>query len=540
MEQQTLFGQENERYTVLARKYRPSILSDIVSQPVFVNIVRNSFKYNKIPNVWLLTGIRGVGKTTAARIIAKLLNCSSLTPDFDPCDKCSHCVSINSGRDADVMEIDAASNTSVDNIRDIIENSVYKPVSCKYKVYIIDEVHMLSINAFNALLKIIEEPPEYVKFIFATTEAHKVPSTIISRSQRFNLKRFSNDDLAEYLARVCRQEGYEAEAEAVNLIAEAAFGSLRDGLSILDQALSGLSEKKLTEAAVKEMLSVLPESKLHALLDGVISGDVKSALDLLKSFYMDGYDPSAVVEGMIKLVYDAMMNRYKSSGDTSGDTSEHAVDNIGIDVLLYFWDILNKGLQDIKAISNSIKALDILIVKMVHIRSICDNDEDTSNVEDENDGSDNMKENKWEREAKVSNYTPVFEMADTNVLHTSVLQKVMNTMINRNEFVLCKHVMEHLKILHIEEGYIVCSVDSKNRIAVGVPNKLKAFLDEATQIPWKIVCKPNQNAASVEEIQAKHAEILEGIVSKDKMVENVLKHFTTLEISDIMDPNRFQ
>ena len=243
-------------YQVLARKYRPNLLSELIGQEVLVTTLKNSFELKKIAHAFILTGVRGVGKTTTARIIARSLNCIGENgiqqETITPCGICINCTSIKKDNNMDVIEIDAASKTGVDDMREIIDTIKYKPVSARYKIYIIDEVHMLSKNAFNALLKTLEEPPEHVKFIFATTEIKKVPITILSRCQRFDLKRVQEQELSNHLKNICQKEEIEAEEKALNLLAKAATGSVRDSLSLLDQAIV-FTDKNITENKITEM-----------------------------------------------------------------------------------------------------------------------------------------------------------------------------------------------------------------------------------------------------------------------------------------------
>src|SRR4051812_19425246 len=286
-----------EVYRVLARKYRPQTFAELIGQDAMVTTLGNAIRRGRLAHAFLLTGVRGVGKTSTARLIAKALNCigpdGNGGPTIDPCGVCEPCIAISEGRHIDVIEMDAASHTGVDDVREIIDASRYSAVSARFKIYIIDEVHMLSKNAFNALLKTLEEPPAHVKFLFATTEVNKVPVTVLSRCQRFDLRRIPAEKLAEHFARVSEAEGVEAESEALALIARAAEGSARDGLSILDQAIAhaGIEGSGVQAATVRDMLGLSDRGAIRDLLGLVLAGDGLGALAALRRQYDFGVDP---------------------------------------------------------------------------------------------------------------------------------------------------------------------------------------------------------------------------------------------------------
>src|SRR3984957_13983364 len=294
-------------YRVLARKYRPTTFDDLIGQEAMVRTLRNAFAVGRVAHAFMLTGVRGVGKTTTARIIARALNCvgpdGTGGPTMQPCGVCDACRSIAEDRHPDVIEMDAASRTGVDDIRELIESVRYRPVSARYKIYIIDEVHMLSKAAFNALLKTLEEPPPDIKFVFATTEINKVPVTVLSRCQRYTLPRIPELLLAEYYGTLAVREQVDVEPAALALIARAADGSVRDGLSILDQAIALGFGQVITEAAVRDMLGVADRGLTFDLFESLMGGDAPGALTRLEALYNGGTDPAMVVQDLLEITH---------------------------------------------------------------------------------------------------------------------------------------------------------------------------------------------------------------------------------------------
>jgi len=357
-------------YRVLARKYRPTNFDDLIGQEVLVRTLSNAIAQGRVAHAFLLTGIRGIGKTTTARIIARALNCEQ-GPTINPCGVCSQCVGIADDRNVDVIEMDAASRTGVDAMRDLIESVRYMPSSARYKIYIIDEVHMLSTSAFNALLKTLEEPPSHVKFIFATTEIHKIPVTILSRCQRFDLKRITTEMLAQHLKNICGKEQVGAEDAALTLIATAAEGSVRDALSLLDQAIARANP--ITEADVRTMIGAADNTATFALLESLLSGDVPAALTQLRAMYTAGSDPLMITQDALELTH--LVTRIKINKDAANDItlSEHdrtkALEFAGkltLPVLARLWQMLLKGLTEIKMAPSGISALEMLLIRVAY------------------------------------------------------------------------------------------------------------------------------------------------------------------------------
>jgi DNA polymerase-3 subunit gamma/tau len=367
-------------YRVLARKYRPTTFAELVGQEAMVRTLSNAIATGRIAHSFILTGVRGTGKTTTARILARALNCIGTDgaggPTITPCGACEHCRSITEDRHVDVIEMDAASRTGVDNIRDLTDGIRYKPVSARFKVYIIDEVHMLSKAAFNALLKTLEEPPPDVKFIFATTEIQKVPVTVLSRCQRFSLRRIPVDQLTEHYASIAVAEGIEAEPAAIALIARAADGSARDGLSLLDQAIA-LGGASIGEQAVRDMLGIADRSLLFDLLEAVLSGAAPAALDKMAALYAGGADPVMVLQDLLELTH--FLTRLKlvpSAGEgdplVEGDRARGLplAAKLSMPVLARSWQMLLKGLGEVQIAPSPLQAAEMVLVRLAYVADL--------------------------------------------------------------------------------------------------------------------------------------------------------------------------
>ncbi|MDD3182266.1 MAG: DNA polymerase III subunit gamma/tau [Alphaproteobacteria bacterium] len=361
-------------YRVLARKYRPSTFAELIGQEAMVRTLTNAIHSGRLPQAWMLTGVRGIGKTTTARLIAKALNCTGRDPlssTIEPCGVCDSCRAIAEDRHVDVQEMDAASRTGVDDIREIVEGVRYGPVSAKYKIYILDEVHMLSKNAFNALLKTLEEPPPHTKFIFATTEIRKVPVTVLSRCQRFDLRRIESADLAAHFMRLAELEEVSAEAEAIKLIAHAADGSVRDGLSLLDQAIA-LGNGAITEAEVKDMLGLADRAASLVLCRQVLRGEMREALASFDGMVQAGTDPFQILQDMAELIHRLTRAQIITEGTEFADLPEaerQMVSDLGeikIPALSRAWQILLKGIGEVQSVAQPTMAAEMVLVRLAY------------------------------------------------------------------------------------------------------------------------------------------------------------------------------
>ena len=372
-----------EAYRVLARKYRPQTFSELIGQDAMVQTLGNAIKRDRLAHAFLMTGVRGVGKTSTARLIAKALNCIGPDgqggPTIDPCGVCEPCRAIAEGRHIDVIEMDAASHTGVDDVREIIDAARYSAVSARYKIYIVDEVHMLSKNAFNALLKTLEEPPAHVKFLFATTEVNKVPITVLSRCQRFDLRRIPADKLATHFLAVATQEGVAAEPEALALIARAAEGSARDGLSILDQAIAhgSMEGGGVTAVAVREMLGLSDRGAVRDLFALVLAGDGAGALAQLRRQYDLGVDPLAVLRGLLETVHGVTLAKVGSPPDAAQPAEERAAREewaaaLSFPAMHRLWQLLLKGHEEVGRAALPIEAAEMALLRVVHASTLPD------------------------------------------------------------------------------------------------------------------------------------------------------------------------
>ncbi len=370
------------KYQVLARKYRPETFADLVGQDAMVRTLKNAFEADRIAQAFIMTGIRGTGKTTTARIIAKGMNCVGPDgqggPTTDPCGKCEHCVAIMEGRHVDVMEMDAASRTGVNDIREIIESVHYRAASARYKIYIIDEVHMLSTSAFNALLKTLEEPPAHVKFIFATTEIRKVPVTVLSRCQRFDLRRIEPEVMIALLKKIAGAEKAEITDDALALITRAAEGSARDATSLLDQAIShGAGET--TAEQVRAMLGLADRGRVLDLFDLILKGDAAGALNELGAQYSDGADPLVVLRDLAEITH--WVSVIKITPEAAEDPTIAPDERLRglamagalpMRVLTRMWQMLLKSLEEVAAAPNAMMAAEMAVIRLTHVADLPD------------------------------------------------------------------------------------------------------------------------------------------------------------------------
>lgn len=367
------------QYKVLARKYRPRTFEDLIGQNSMVKILSNAFSLNRIAHAFLFTGVRGVGKTTAARIVARGLNClKDDGPTISPCGVCSSCISAKNDRHVDIVEIDAASHTGVDDVRELTEGVRYKPAEGRYKIYIIDEVHMLSTQAFNALLKTLEEPPEHVKFIFCTTETKKIPVTVLSRCQKFDLRRVAVDELVELLRSICSKEEVSIDDKSLNLLARYSDGSVRDSLSLLDQAIS-MSNTGITLETINNMLGLSDKSIVWDLFDKLIQGDILSVLNHYDHLLKSGSDPVLIMEELLQISHNVARAKAVPSLNTAQVMSEYETNRAlksaeltNIPSVARCWQLLLKGQEEMQKAFSVKEACEMVLIRIAYATDLPD------------------------------------------------------------------------------------------------------------------------------------------------------------------------
>ncbi|MDC0427274.1 DNA polymerase III subunit gamma/tau [Candidatus Pelagibacter sp.] len=398
----------NKNTKVLALKYRPQTFADLIGQNVVAETILNSIEANKVPNAYLFTGIRGIGKTTIARIVAKSLNCTNGIGKICKEDLCENCKSISNSNHIDVLEMDAASKTGVDDVRDLIEFSRYGPTTAKYKIFIIDEVHMLSKQAFNALLKTLEEPPEYLKFIFATTEIKKIPITVVSRCQRFDLSRIKSLELFDFIKKIKDKENGNVSDEALKLIIKISEGSVRDALSLLDRALLTLSkDKELDLKSAQKIFGYFDKSQLISLFEFILKGNEKEVLSIYREIYNQGVEPKVFLNDFLEILYYFKNANSLSMDSTNFELNDDEFDkikeisqNVKNEILILFWQFCVKSLSELEIVSNQHLSIEMLLIRLIHLKDI--KNINSENIENENITKTNIKskliQNKNERD----------------------------------------------------------------------------------------------------------------------------------------------
>ena len=398
----------NKNTKVLALKYRPQTFADLIGQNVVAKTILNSIEANKVPNAYLFTGIRGIGKTTIARIVAKSLNCSNGIGKICKEDLCENCKSISNSNHIDVLEMDAASKTGVDDVRDLIEFSRYGPTTAKYKIFIIDEVHMLSKQAFNALLKTLEEPPEYLKFIFATTEIKKIPITVVSRCQRFDLSRIKSLELFDFIKKIKDKENGNVSDEALKLIVKISEGSVRDALSLLDRALLTLSkDKELDLKSAQKIFGYFDKSQLISLFEFILKGNEKEVLSIYREIYNQGVEPKVFLNDFLEILYYFKNANSLSMDSTNFELNDDEFDkikeisqNVKNEILILFWQFCVKSLSELEIVSNQHLSIEMLLIRLIHLKDV--KNINSENIKNENITKTNIKskliQNKNERD----------------------------------------------------------------------------------------------------------------------------------------------
>lgn len=498
----------NDQYVVLARKYRPQSFDDLVGQDALVQTLTNAIKNNRLHHAYILTGIRGVGKTTTARIIAKALNCTGKDglggPTIRPCGICENCKAIAAGRHIDVMELDAASRTGVDDIREILDGVRYKPTNARYKIYIIDEVHMLSKNAFNALLKTLEEPPSHVKFIFATTEIRKVPITVLSRCQRFDLQRLNVEDLTGLFKKILSSEQISAEDEALQIIAKAADGSARDGESMLDQAIA-LGGGTVKTDIVKNMIGLADRNQTFELFEYLVSGKTAEMLANIKEQYKNGANPLTILQDLVNITHMIAKAKIVPSTTTEMSISENEKElcsklapAISIAILSKVWQMLIKGISELAIAPVQIDALEMILIRIAYSANMPTPAELLVSVKKNSNLEAPIRQSTsqlTQQAEKKTEFAVINEAADRSKETETVdstakklifekIQDLISYLENNKKILMSYALKQDASIHEFRQGYIKMTVDAK--IATDFIMNLHKTLTEATGEVWRI------------------------------------------------------
>lgn len=535
------------KYRVLARKYRPVGFKDLIGQDALVRTITNAIENNRLAQAYILTGIRGIGKTTSARIIARALNCigpdgnGQMTPN--PCGVCKHCRDIENDCHIDVIEIDAASNTGVDNVREIIEGAKYSPLSARYKIYIIDEVHMLSKAAFNALLKTLEEPPEHLKFIFATTEIRKVPMTILSRCQRFDLKRIEEKVLTDYLAKIADLEKVEADRGALELVARAADGSVRDALSLLDQAIAHGNGKVETQT-VSEMVGLSDKTALFALYDKLMSGDMKSTLELASYQYKLGMDPLMLAQDLLDLTHwltclKVMPETLEDAtlSETEKKEGKRMSESLSMAVLTRAWQILLKGIAEIKYSQSPAKALDMLLIRLAYAAELPTPIE-LLKKEDEIDSAQKKTEKlrpttetppPVQQEKIQSEVSISVSSASSSKQNIQTIADIVAMAQEDKEMLLSFNIANYVHPIELSFGKLRFS--EVEGLPTSLCQEMRTYLKKKTSIDWDIATVQGVTGGkSVKEQAAENKKKIKEDLSAAPLVQQVFKSFPAAQI----------
>jgi DNA polymerase III subunit gamma/tau len=532
-------------YRVLARKYRPQTFAELIGQDAMVRTLGNAIARDRLAHAFLMTGVRGVGKTSTARLIAKALNCIGPDgqggPTIDPCGVCEPCRAITEGRHIDVIEMDAASNTGVDDVREIIEAVRYAAVSARYKIYIIDEVHMLSRNAFNALLKTLEEPPPHVKFLFATTEVNKVPVTVLSRCQRFDLRRITPDMLFAHFSAILQKEGVEAEAPAIWLIANAAEGSVRDGLSILDQAIAHADLDgggKIGADQVRAMLGLSDRTAITQLLAAILNGDAGGAIDLARAQYALGIEPVAMVRGLMDLTHAvtlAKISRHDDAALASSDRERIAdwAQKLGFAPLNRLWQLLLKGHDEVLRANNPLEHLEMLLLRVIYAASMPDPGELAKLLESGRLPTPSLAipaSGGGDAPVAAIDESPPAEAPAAASLTISQIHQLLETTGHHR---LAVEVFDHLRLVTLEPGQIVYA--PVPALAASFARELADALLTATGSRWQVRAGDGEARPSLGEVRAATAADHDARIRELPVVKAALAAFPDASLEEPAD-----
>ena len=543
----------NKNSKVLALKYRPSNFEELIGQDLVSETIMNSIKSDKVPNAYLFTGIRGVGKTTIARIVAKSLNC--LNGIENQCeDKCDNCVSISNSNHIDVLEMDAASKTGVDDVRDLIEFSRYGPTSSKYKIFIIDEVHMLSKQAFNALLKTLEEPPKYLKFIFATTEIKKIPVTVVSRCQRFDLKRIKSSELFEFIKKIKEKENGKVSDDALKLIVKLSEGSVRDALSLLDRALLTLNkDDEFDLNSAKKIFGYFDKSQLIEMFELILQGKEKLVIEIYRNIYDQGIEPKVFINDFLELIYYfkninslTLESTNFSLNDEEFSKIKEISGKVNNEVLILFWQFTIKTLEELDIISNQSLAIEMYLMRLMYLTSLKDknddlkrkdfsfsieknqdNNKDTLNIK--NDTINQIKNITQEKKTKPQLESKI-KIEGKNEINS--FKQLLDICFEKKEMKLKYELENNVNLVNFEKNRIEISFNDyldKNFV-----KDLSSKLFEWTDERWIITFSKKKGEISIRAKEKKNKIELIKDIKNSQIYKDVLEKFPDANLIDVV------
>jgi len=545
----------NNNSKVLALKYRPQTFDDLIGQDVVAETITNSIRANKIPNAYLFTGIRGIGKTTTARIVAKALNCSNSIDSLCKDNFCENCKAISSSSHIDVLEMDAASKTGVDDVRDLIEFSRYGPTSAKYKIFIIDEVHMLSKQAFNALLKTLEEPPEYLKFIFATTEIKKIPITVVSRCQRFDLSRIKSSELFEFIKKIKEKESGKATDESLKLIVKISEGSVRDALSLLDRALLSLDkENELDLNAAQKIFGYFDKSQLIDLFELILKGEESKVINIYRKIYDQGVEPKVFINDFLELLYYfkninsiTLESTNFSLNDEEFSKIKELSNQVDSNTLILFWQFAISSLNELDIVSNQHLSIEMFLIRLMHLSSVkpenkiesvevdtkIDNVAKNTESELSSKTIDQIKNIVQEEKTKPEAQTEIKAQQKINI---NSFEDLIESCSKKKEIKLKYELEKNVNLVKFEKNRIEISFNES--LDKDFVKNLSSKLFEWTEERWIITFSKLKGQISVKDKQRNVKKELINEIKNSEIFKDVIYTFPDAELVDVDVNNR--
>jgi len=541
----------NKNSKVLALKYRPQTFDNLIGQEVVAETITNSIKANKIPNAYLFTGIRGIGKTTTARIVAKALNCLNGIENLCKENLCENCEAITNSNHIDVLEMDAASKTGVDDVRDLIEFSRYGPTSSKYKIFIIDEVHMLSKQAFNALLKTLEEPPKYLKFIFATTEIKKIPITVVSRCQRFDLSRIKSSELFEFIKKIKDKENGKASDEALKLIVKISEGSVRDALSLLDRALLSLDKNtELDLSGAQKIFGYFDKAQLIDLFELILKGEETKVINIYRKIYDQGIEPKVFINDFLELLYyfkNINSLSLESTNFSLNDDEFVKIKNISnqvdSEILILFWQFAISSLEELDIVFNQHLSIEMFLIRLMHLSSIKLKNKVNINLDEKNSDEkpihdeeeienniktvDQIKNIAQEKKIKLEVETEI-KVMDKNLINS--FDDLLNTCSKKKEIKLKYELEKNVNLVKFERNRIEISFNEN--LDKDFVKDLSSKLFEWTDERWLITFSKSKGEMSIKDKKKNQKEELMHKVKNSEIYKVVMKNFPDAELLD--------